>query len=449
MTVPHDKHLLVPKALYFLCSCFMYAPILYQAKYLEDTWKIAPKNYGYLNMVTVFSIVASLIWSAIADRYRAHKQILMIKTLLYGLSYCTMCFLEPFIVYWSIEFRITIITCLFFTTTIFYSAIFPLLGTLVFSILEGSESLRNGPIPPKRLLGRQKLLGVSLVHALNGTLTDFIGFRAQFLIVSLSCLSFFFIAYFGLNRPPTPFIAAGKDQPDGLEDSKAATDIQTDQPKPSWTRNVKGLLGNWEFINLLIIVFLIGVAGSVFNVYFSVFMSKILAGAKWSNILMGTMNSVRLFVEIPIYVWGDVLIGQFGSYGVLLMGMIASLIRPFGYAGLVKDQSSAKWGFFLELFKGFSHACNGLGGCVLASDLAPAGAQGTAQALFTSAHHHAASTISGLLCTLFLTLRHETTASISEKILIYRELFFWTGVLSVFGTLLNIYRLIKYREKTK
>lgn len=438
-----DRYLLVPKALYFLCSCFMYAPSLYQAKYLEDVWKISAKNYGYLNIVTVFSIIASLLFSGLADRYRAHKRVLMIKSLLYGLSYCSMWLLEPFMLKWSETVRVTVITTLFFTTTVFCSAIFPLLGTLVFAILESSESLRNGPIPPKRLLGRQKLfgtLGLGTVFALNGTLTDFIGYRAQFLIVSVTCLSFFAIAYFGLGKMPTSFQKVPQSGKPEINPEPA--------PKPSWTRNVKLLLSNWDFLLLLFIVFLIGVAGSVFNVYFSIFMSMILEHSTWKNRIMGYMYAIRLTVEIPIYVWGDVLIGIFGSYGVLLMGMTASALRPFGYSFLMQDESTAYLGFIFELCKGFSHACNGLGGCVLASDMAPAGAQGTAQALFTSAHHHAASVVSGLLCSIYLSHRNENTVSKAQRILIYRDLFFWTGIIGLIGTALNTYRLVLQRKRS-
>lgn len=422
----------------------MYAPALYQAKYLDDVWNIPAKNYGYMNLVTVFSIVASLVWSGAADRYRAHKNILMIKSLFYGLSYCTMWFLEPFLPNWSQGTRVTVITCLFFTTTVFCSSIFPLLGTLVFSILESSDELRNGPVPPKRLLGRQKLfgtLGLGMVFALNGTLTDFIGYRAQFLIVSVTCLAFFAIAYFGLGRMPRSFTHVP------IKENKSKTGTVNSTKNPSWTRNVTLLLSNWDFVLLLVIVFLIGVAGSVFNVYFSVFMGKILRKSTWQNRIMGYMYAVRLAVEIPIYVWGDVLIGWFGSYGVLLMGMTAAAVRPFGYAFLMTDQSRAHWGFLFELCKGFSHACNGLGGCVLASDMAPPGAQGTAQALFTSAHHHAASAISGILCTLFLTAHQVNSASDTQQIIIYRELFLWTGVVGLIGIILNIYSLFKKKAE--
>ena len=427
----------------------MYAPSLYQAKYLNDVWKIPSKNYGYLNLVTVFSILASLIFSGIADRYRAHKRVLMLKSLLYGLSYCSMWFLEPFMEYWTESQRVIVITCLFFTTTIFCSAIFPLLGTLVFSILESSESLRNGSIPPKRLLGRQKLfgtLGLGMVFALNGTLTDFIGYRAQFLIVSVTCLLFFAIAFFGLDNLPTSFQKIDT-SPSGT--AIKINDQQQQQQKPSWIKNVKLLLSDWDFLLLLLIVFLIGVAGSVFNVYFSIFMGMILERSSWKNRIMGYMYAIRLTVEIPIYIWGDVLIGIFGSYGVLLMGMTASALRPFGYSFLMKDESTAYLGFIFELFKGFSHACNGLGGCVLASDMAPPGAQGTAQALFTSAHHHAASVVSGLLCSLYLGLKNEPAASKSEKLLIYRDLFFWTGIIGLIGTALNTYRLFINQKRSK
>lgn len=434
-----DKYLLVPKALYFLCSCFMYAPALFQAKYLEDVWKISAKNYGYLNLVTVFSILASLAWSGVADRYKAHKRVLMVKSLLYGLSYCSMWFLEPLMLNWSESVRVAVVTGLFFITTVFCSAIFPLLGTLVFSILESNESLRNGPIPPKRLLGRQKLfgtLGLGMVFALNGTLTDFIGYRAQFLIVSVTCLAFSAIAHFGLGPLSTSFTSV----------KGSETKITNTAAKLSWSRNVRILLSDLDFLLLLLIVFLIGVAGSVFNVYFSIFMGMILKNSTWKNRIMGYMYAIRLTVEIPIYIWGDLLLGIFGSYGMLLMGMTASTLRPFGYAFLMKNGSMAYLGFIFELFKGFSHACNGLGGCVLASDMAPPGAQGTAQALFTSSHHHAASVVSGLLCSLYLSSRHENTVPESERILIYRDLFFWTGIVGSVGVLLNIYRLVIHRK---
>ena len=440
----NDRYLLLPKILYFLCSCFMYAPSLYQAKYLEDVWKISAKNYGFLNLVTIFSIFSSLAWSAVADRYRAHKRILMLKSLLYGLSYCSMWFLEPFMINWTKEVRVIVVAVLFFIITVCCSSIFPLLGTLVFSILESSESLRNGPIPPKRLLGRQKLfgtLGLGMVFAINGTLTDFIGYRAQFLIVSVTCLLFFLIAYFGLTKLPTSFEKISQNT-----SNSTAIDSAKQQKNSSWGENVKILLGNWDFLLLLLIVFLIGFAGSVFNVYFSVFMGMILEKSTWKNRIMGYMYAIRLTVEIPIYVWGNILIGAFGSYGVLLMGMAASALRPFGYAFLMKDESTAYLGFIFELCKGFSHACNGLGGCVLASDMAPPGAQGMAQALFTSAHHHAASVCSGLICSLYLSLRKENSVTTPERILIYRDLFFWTGVVGLIGTALNLYRILIHKQ---
>lgn len=433
----------------------MYAPVLYQAKYLDDVWEIPAKNYGYMNLVTVFSILASLGWSGMADRHRKHKHILMIKALLYGLSYCTMWLLEPFMVSWTIPVRVTVITGIFFVTTIFCSAIFPLLGTLVFSILESSEELRRGTIPPKRLLGRQKFfgtLGIGMVFVLNGTLTDFIGYQAQFLIVSVSCIAFFAVAHYGLDNlnishdPATAFIKVEKDtQQNNLSEPIIINQKAQSYPQAqsSWFKNVRLLLNNFDFLLLLFIVFLIGISGSVFNVYYSVFMGKVLKNSDWKHRIMGYMYAVRLAVELPVYIWGDLLISVFGSYGVLLIGMGAAAVRPFGYAFFINDEASAPWGFVFELFKGFSHACNGLGGCVLASDMAPPGAQGTAQALFTSAHHHAASTVSGLICTLYLNHRQVTQfPDDSIQIKIYQDLFFWIGVIGLFGTALNAFRIL-------
>jgi hypothetical protein len=438
-----EEYMLVPKALFFLCSCFMYAPLLFQTKYIVDIWKIPVKNFGYMNLSTMVSIFASLGWSGLADRYQAHKNILMFKCLMYGFMYCSMLMLEPFMPSWTINFRMSVLTVIYCLTAVCYSAIFPLLSTLVFSILSSSESLRAGPIPPKRLLGRQKLfgtLGIGIVYAINGTMTDYIGYHAQFLIVSVSCLLFVLVAHFGLKNSSLELSRQASFKLD-LE-SKKKSDSRT-----SWLGNVVKLLKNLDFLLLLIIVFLIGVCGSVFNFYFSVFMGKVLQGHKWKNRLMGYMNASRLAVEIPIYIWGDVLLGCFGSYGVLFIGMFSSALRPLGYSFFISNVSTAFWGFPFELLKGSTHACNGLAGCVLASDMAPPGAQGTAQALFTSSHHHAASTIAGIVCSMYLSRRKVDSVPDADQIMIYRDLFFWTGIIGLFGTVLNAARLFYVSKK--
>ena len=422
----------------------MYAPALYQAKYLVDVWKIPAEKYGVMNVVTAFSILASLFWSGIADRYRMHRRVLVIKSLLYAISYCTMWFLEPFMINWGFDFKVSIITFLFFTTTVFCSAIFPLLGTLVFAILESSPSLKNGSVPPKRLLGRQKLfgtIGVGTVYAVNGTLTDLIGYRAQFLIVSITCILFAIVAWFGLDDDLLSQKALFVHLSDNQKDDKQSEPV-TKTEKPSFWKNLFCLLRNLDFLLLLFVVFLIGVIGSIFNVYMSIFMANVLENQPRNGTLIGLMNSIRLLVELPIYAFGDKLLAWFGPYGVLLIGMISSTIRPFGYALFIKDKSDSYFASGFELFKGLSHTTNAIGGCVLASDLAPAMAQGTAQALFTSAHHHAASVFSGIFCSLYLSLRNVSSLSRDGQIAVYRSLFFFAGLLGCFGCILNIGRIV-------
>jgi Na+/melibiose symporter-like transporter len=257
------------------------------------------------------------------------------------------------------------------------------------------------------------------------------------LIVSVTTTLFCIIAFFGL----------GSDSESGIKIKGEKSEFSPEKKKTSWYHNVLSLVSNRDFVLLLIIVFLIGFIGSIFNVYFSVFMANILHGSPIKNGMVGYMNATRLAVEIPVYIFGDRLIGAFGSHGVLLIGMFAATMRPFCYALFVTDASRANYGFFIEMFKGFSHSCNGLGGCVLASDMASTGAQGTAQALFTSSHHHAASVISGLFCSLFLNVYQENEASVIQKIGIYRSLFFWAGFIGLFGIALNCYSIIVYRSR--
>ncbi len=424
----------------------MYAPSLFQAKYLLNNWQIPDEKYGLMNVVTVFSILASLFWSGVADRYRLHRRILVVKSILYAISYCSIWALEPFVSSWTIDFRIYVITFLIFTTTIFCSAIFPLLGTLVFAILESSPSLRDGPVPPKRLLGRQKLfgtIGIGTVYALNGCMTDLIGFRAQFLIVSVTCVLFAIVAWFGLEDN----ISTSK-EPLIIPSSAGSKEVHPEvitastEEKPSFWKNLCLLLKMFDFILLLFIAFLIGVIGSFFNMYMSMFMSKILGDGPATGTMIGLMNGFRMLVELPMYGFGDKLLALLGPYGVLLIGMISSTIRSFGYALVVKDQSSAKFAFIFELFKGLSHTTNAIGGCVLASDLAPASAQGTAQALFTSAHHHAASVIAGLFSSFFLSSRKNPSSSLEQQLDAYRYLFYVGGCIGCFGCIVNFTRIV-------
>lgn len=427
---------------------FMYAPALYQAKYLEDTWKIPSENYGIMNVVTAFSIIASLCWSGLADRFRLHRHVLVLKSMLYALSYCTMWVLEPFMIHWTQRFKMTVITFLFFTTTVFCSAIFPLLGTLVFAILENSPSLKNGSFPPKRLLGRQKLfgtIGVAIVFAINGLMTDYIGYRAQFLIVAVTCVLFSIVAWTCLDDS---ILSQQPPKKASLNDSEA--NLPNSSPHNfSFKRNLRVLLNSFDFLLLLFIVFLMGVIGSMFNMYMSIFMSKILGTSSRKGTSIGFMNSVRLLVELPIYFLGDKLLAWFGAHGVLLIGMTSSVVRPFGYAYFIRKESDARMAFFFELFKGISHTTNAIGGCVLASDLAPAAGQGTAQALFTSAHHHAASVISGLFCSYYLKYMRLSGLDTEGQINVYRSLFRIAGLLGCFGCALNLGRILFGRTEKR
>ncbi len=421
----------------------MYAPLLFQSKYLDVVWKIPDEKFGYMNLVTVFSIFAALFWSGIADRFGKHRQLLILKTVLYAASYFTMWVLEQFMGSWSFNHKVGVITFLFFTTTVFCSAIYPLLGALVFSILESSPSLKTSTVPPKRLLGRQRLfgtIGASMVYSMNGWLKDRLGFKAQFFIVSISAALFVLVAYLFLDDEVASNVV-------NLKEKKKVTEKTDNLAKAGFWNNLGVLLGKTDVLVLLVIVFLIGAISSVFNIYMTNFMSLILKGIKYQGTLLGFMNSVRLLIDLPMYVFGDKLLAWLGPFGVLLIGMLASTLRPLGYALAIKDETSSNWAFVFELFKGVSHATNTVGGCILASDLAPPHAQSTAQALFTSAHHHAASVISGLFCSFYLDARKGPNSSDAEQIEVYRSLFMIVAVIGCLGCFLNITRIIIGRQR--
>ena len=427
-----DRYLIVPKLLFFLCSCQMYASALYHTRYLAEVWDIPAEYSGRINFVVLLSIPAALAWSGLADKYRAHKRILILKSCLFAASYLSLWLLEPVVQGLSLQVRLGIVVLISLAVTQFCSAVFPLLSTLVLAILEASPALQGCGFPAKQLLGRQKLfgtIGVATVYFLNGYLTDFIAYRAQFLIVLVATSLFCIIA--ALALPETTLVPA--------EEQPIARAL--DDPAPSVTARMYRLVRKPDFALLLFLLFSIGFVGAIFNAYFSVFMGMILAGTSRPNGSLATMAAVRMAVEIPIYLFGNVWIQLFGSYGVLLIGTLSSAVRAFGYAFLVHDAEDSYRAYLLELLKGAAHSCNGLAGSVLASDLADSNTQGLAQALITSAHHHSAYFLSGVICSQYLSAHGASQLPIPEQIDVYRSLFLYAGLFTLIGVSLNTARL--------
>ena len=178
-TPPKDKYLLGPQSLYFLLFCFMYAPASIKQSTSRRPGTSHPRITGTWTLSQSFrSSLTGL--SGPADRYRAHKQVLMIKSLLrLELLYHGSSNLHDFTGQFKFEMAVaTVSSPLPFSVQPFP----PARHTLVFSILENSPSLKVA-IPTQTAARRQSCSGPSdwdSFTPLNGTLTDFIGYRAQF-----------------------------------------------------------------------------------------------------------------------------------------------------------------------------------------------------------------------------------------------------------------------------
>ncbi len=277
------------------------------------------------------TFVAAPLWSALADATHRHHLILGVAILLA----ITMLIVYPLVSTFAPILMVAIFLNIFFAPV------------SAFADSATMHMLAN----KRELYGRVRVggsIGFGLAAAVAGTVVENYGLRYAF----WGCAALFFLNFF-----ISPKLEYGQDD-----------------NKDSISKKVRALLANPRWVLFLIVAFAGGLSLAALNNYFFPYMSEL----GYSESIMGRAITFGSISEIPIMFFSNRLVKRFGSYKLLILAMIMTVIRMFLFAA--SDLLVVI--VIAQLLNGFTFPIIWVAGVSYADENAPPGLRTTAQGLF-------------------------------------------------------------------
>jgi PPP family 3-phenylpropionic acid transporter len=277
------------------------------------------------------TFVAAPLWSALADATRRHHLILAIAILL-GIA---MLIVYPLV-----------------------SAFLPILFVAIFlnfffaPVSAFADSATMHMLADKReLYGRVRVggsIGFGLAATVAGTVVENFGLKYAF----WGCAGLFFLNFFISQK-----LEYGQ-----IEDREPIS------------KKVRTLLANPRWVLFLVVAFAGGLSLAALNNYYFPYMSEM----GYSESIMGRTLTIGSISEIPVMFFSNRLVKRFGSYKLLILAMIVTIVRLFLYAA--SDLLVVI--VIAQLLNGFTFPIIWVAGVSYADENAPQGLRTTAQGLF-------------------------------------------------------------------
>lgn len=394
-----DDWLLWPKYLYFLLNFCVYSSYHFSFKYLREKWGVSDSAFGVLNSLTAISFLASIFWTSLADRTKSYKLILTFATVMYGLSFSALLVGEKWFDKEQSFSKIAFIAVSFLFTNIAVSALYPILDNRIMVLLS-QRSVRS-----KDLFGRQRLwgcLGQSAVGLVSAVAIKSFGFPGMFALLLSSCLVFIISIQYFLNTQFKNLTAQVVEPAEASADPKASEGKE--QPADQKRSPFVQLCTNAKFMLLLLLVLIGGITRGIVGTYLQQYLERFY-GIEPVEYASFTMS--RLLTEIGAFFIGKPLLEYFGAEWLLILGIVAGMFRvgAYGFMPLRKEWKISVPA--VELLKGLNAAFIVVGGTRISHDIAPPGAQATAQGFFSGVHGNLSNAMAGLFGGVVIQIMHD------------------------------------------
>jgi hypothetical protein len=137
------------------------------------------------------------------------------------------------------------------------------------------------------------------------------------------------------------------------------------------------------------------------------------------HLLTALVDFGRMLSEIFVYVYAKSMRNAMGIYWILVLSQLVGIVRMYGYGLLPNRGPNVRYSYYgawiLELLKGFSSGMVSSSAIPIASRIAPAGCESTAQGLFSGNYSGLSNGISGVVSGLILNFMYEAGNKIKEK----------------------------------
>lgn len=288
--------------------------------------------------------------------------------------------------------------------------------------------LAQNPKFSSKLYGQQRLwgsIGQAVITQINAFgLGSRLKYNIMFLNLAWTTVLFVLCVFFGIPETlqaiseKKPGMAEGKSEaqarPTSAKPLLESKDEQPDEERPSTPidasiqplgrsmfQPVRLLLCNPHFTFFLFVIFIQGYGRSILGNFHSYYFQNIV---KQEPVIFGLISNTRLLSEILLFFCGKQLLQHFGTFWVMMFGLLAGALRILAYGIIPPSIPWSYTAFFWELLKGINSACCVMAGVKMAHELAPAGCEATAQGFFSGIYSSLANAMSGILGGLILKL---------------------------------------------
>lgn len=418
-----EAFLLRPKLLYLLLNMSVYSCYHFGIPYLNVVWKVPFDFLSFLNILTAFSFLGSVLWTSLTDRSGLHRLYLILLALLFCSSFSLLQVpaIKSFFLSEAADAkypRLAFVSGCFVGASFFISGLYPLLDNRVFQIL--TENGANN----KELYGRQRLwgaVGQAIMGPIIGKLMERWGWPAMFFCL-WACTLLFVLAVF-------LFV------PQNTRTQRQQEEKKTGARKPSIVRTLFDL----EFLLFLLMVALGGFSRSVVGNFLTLYLKDYFNMASGNQ---GWVLFIRVAPEILCFFSSKFIIRHLGLVPTLLLSMLTGTIRVGVYAFLPVRPELGPVALGVELLKGVNNALLITAGAQLAHELVPKDSAALAQGLFMGVHGNLATALAGIAGLIILRVERDSPYPLIT-------LFRFTFAVSMFGLLLAVFNQlwVKFRNK--
>lgn len=429
-----DPWFIVPKMLYFLLNWFIYSTHAFFMQYVKTYWGLGLDIVNVSYVFQFITLFTSAFWGQLADRTKSYRQIAAFCVIMNCLMITLMAF--PPIGWLSGIWLQVYFVILNTLVAIFSSGTFPIIDAIVLSILEAD------PSAGKDAYGAQKLAG-ALSHNICSKVIHFAydAMAEDFFVMFYSAIFSMFTLVVTLLYLVSDKIKikAHKHHGPSKKDADAAEETNK--------LTIWGLFFKPEFLLFLFVVLCAGVVRCVNTNNHSIYLTDILYLNKSD---VSDLMLWRIPVEGLLLWYSKSLLQWMGPYWFLILGQLTGIVRMFLYS-LVKPDHANKmpdyvYMVIIEMLKGANSSLVGSGAFRIASDIAPASLQATAQTLVAGTWQGLSMSVSAIMA--FLILRDDSGHTDNEKI---KDLFNYTTIMGFVSFLLIFayYGFIKRNLFTK
>jgi hypothetical protein len=153
------------------------------------------------------------------------------------------------------------------------------------------------------------------------------------------------------------------------------------------------------------------------------------------NFMIAAVDFGRMISEIVVYMYAKQMKNLMGIYWILVLSQLVGIFRMYGYGVLPTGTWYAYYGTWgLELVKGFSSGMVSSSAIPIASRIAPAGCESTAQGLFSGNYSGLSNAIAGVISGRILQSMYVPGDKIKEKNDV-QSMFCWVSLGTVIVTI--------------